>query len=235
MEPHHSSMSPEEFVAWNEAMIGKYHPTKYHRSSNVIVRAVEARRTARILAFLHPQPEDRILDVGCGAGDILEHVRCGRLFGVDISNSLVQEAQSRLGSTAVVVQGDAEDLDSTFPHQTFDKIYCSEVLEHVQNPQKVVASIARLAHPRTNIVLSVPHERLINAVKSILSSLGLLRLLFGRVVSRKMDDEWHLHVFSRQDCIALCQQAGLRVIRLEGIPFRWLPLRYVLLAQKLVP
>jgi len=42
----------------------------------------------------------------------------------------------------------------------------------------------------------------------------------------RMDDEWHLHVFDLAGLLAMIPQ-GLRVTRIEGIPFRWLPLRYV--------
>ena len=42
----------------------------------------------------------------------------------------------------------------------------------------------------------------------------------------RMDDEWHLHVFDLAGLLAMIPR-GLRVTRVEGIPFRWLPLRYV--------
>lgn len=42
----------------------------------------------------------------------------------------------------------------------------------------------------------------------------------------RMDDEWHLHAFDLRTLLALVPP-GLRVTRVEGIPFRWLPLRWV--------
>jgi hypothetical protein len=41
-----------------------------------------------------------------------------------------------------------------------------------------------------------------------------------------MDDEWYLRVFDLAGLLALIPP-GQRVTPIEGIPFRWLPLRYV--------
>jgi hypothetical protein len=45
-----------------------------------------------------------------------------------------------------------------------------------------------------------------------------------------MDDEWHLHVFDLAGLLAMIPP-GLRVTRIEGIPFQWLPLRYVVCCE----
>jgi len=42
----------------------------------------------------------------------------------------------------------------------------------------------------------------------------------------RMDDEWHLHTFDLKSLLNAIPR-GLRVARVEAIPFRWLPLRYV--------
>ena len=80
-------------------------------------------------------------------------------------------------------------------------------------------------------VVSVPNERLINTLKAMLGASGLYRVLLGArsgnyQMPERMDDEWHLHVFDLAGLLALIPK-GLRVTRVEGIPFGWLPLRYV--------
>jgi hypothetical protein len=60
---------------------------------------------------------------------------------------------------------------------------------------------------------------------------GLYRVLVGLrsedyQMPERMDDEWHLHVFDLAGLLALIPP-GLRVTHVEGVPFRWLPLRYV--------
>ena len=80
-------------------------------------------------------------------------------------------------------------------------------------------------------VVSVPNERLINTLKAMLRTSGLYRVLLGSrsgeyQMPERMDDEWHLHVFDLAGLLALIPP-GLRVTHIEGVPFRWLPLRYV--------
>jgi hypothetical protein len=80
-------------------------------------------------------------------------------------------------------------------------------------------------------VVSVPNERLINAVKWVLRTTGLDRVLMRAragdyEMPERMDDEWHLHTFDLAGLLALIPP-GLSVTRVERIPFRWLPLRYV--------
>ena len=90
----------------------------------------------------------------------------------------------------------------------------------------------RIVGPRGVAVVSVPNERLINALKAALRRSGLYRLLMRArtgdyTMPERMDDEWHLHSFDLASFRALIPP-GFRVTRVEGVPFRWLPIRYVL-------
>ncbi|MGH7279706.1 MAG: class I SAM-dependent methyltransferase [Candidatus Rokuibacteriota bacterium] len=217
------------FQAWNEAMAEKYDPDRFHAHPSRLVRYVEAKRVRRILALLAPAAGDRVLEVGCGGGHLLARVPAGRRLGLDLSRSLLARTAGRIGGRRGLVQGDAEQLP--FRNGAVDRAYCSEVLEHLPSPAAAVAEIRRVLTPRGVMVLSVPNERLINAVKALLRALRLDRLLLGGgatdyAMPARMDDEWHLHAFDRRGLLALVP-AGVRIARVEGIPFVWLPLRYV--------
>lgn len=223
--------SKADFIHWNENMIKKYHPSSYHNSSNFVIRWIELRRTKNILQALKIKPEDIVLDVGCGAGDILEKIPSCNLWGVDISKRLVREAQERLAQRATVLVGNAEKLNEKFTSEQFTKVFCSEVLEHVQHPEKVLESIHYILKPNGRAVISIPNESMINRIKSLLAKTGLLKLLFPHV-STKMDDEWHLHIFTAPQLQLICQNAGFTVKKLQKIPFGWLPLRYIISLRK---
>ena len=62
----------DNFTSWNERMALKYTPHDYHTKSVFVVRFVERMRVRAILKLLSPKPEDKILEIGCGAGNILE-------------------------------------------------------------------------------------------------------------------------------------------------------------------
>jgi len=171
-----------------------------------------------------------VLEVGCGAGNVLEQVRSGRLYGIDISAFLLQKSQRRLAHRqAKLVRSNAERLP--FADRQFRKLICTEVLEHVLDPRKVVGEMARVAAVDAVLVISVPNEGWINRVKGSIHALGLGRcLLQGDEDSYSspdcMTDEWHLHSFDLALLQRVCQNI-LLIRKIKAIPFRFIPLRYV--------
>ena len=218
-----------EFKSWNDAMVEKYDVEQFHNHPSPLVRYVERKRVRRILALLAPRFDDRVLEIGCGAGNILAQVPTKRRFGMDLAESLLAKAARRLERHGALVQGDAEHLP--FRDRAWERVYCSEVLEHLPSPAAALAEMQRIVARGGVAVVSVPNEGLINGLKAMLRKSGLYRVLLHARASdyqmpERMDDEWHLHAFDLAGLLALIPP-GLRVTRIEGIPFRWLPLRYV--------
>ncbi len=165
-----------EVQAWNDAMVRKYDLDRFHNHPSVLVRWIEGERVRRIWALLAPRAKDRVLEVGCGAGHLLARVPAGRRFGVDLAHVLLQRARGRLGADAALAQGDAVELP--FPSDTFERVYCSEVLEHLPDPAAALDEIRRVLKAGGVAVLSVPNESLINASKTLLRRTGLLHHLW---------------------------------------------------------
>jgi len=218
-----------EFKSWNDAMVEKYDVEQFHDHPSPLIRYIERKRVRRILALLAARPEHRVLEVGCGAGNILAQIPGARRCGIDLAESLLAKAARRLAKRGTLVQGDAEHLP--FRDRAWQRVYCSEVLEHIPSPGTALAEMRRVLADGGVAVVSVPNERLINTLKAMLRASGLYRVLVGArsadyQMPERMDDEWHLHVFDLAGLLAMIPQ-GLRVTRIEGVPFRWLPLRYV--------
>ncbi len=227
---HLTFRGPREFKAWNDRMAEKYDVERFHSHPSPIVRYIEKKRVHRIFALLAPRPGDRVLEVGCGAGHLLAGLPAGRGFGLDLAEALLAKAAKRLGRRDVLVQGDAEQLP--FRACAWDRVYCSEVLEHIPSPARALAEMWRIVKPHGVAVVSVPNERLINTLKALLHRSGLYGLLMRARsgdyrMPERMDDEWHLHAFDLSSLLAVIP-AGLTVTHIEGVPFRWLPIRYVL-------
>ena len=93
------------------------------------------------------------LDVGCGPGiDVPEMARLmpddAHISGVDISETMIAEARRRtasLGARVSLRTGDAADLP--YPDQAFDVCRVATVLQHVPDPARVIAEMARVTKP----------------------------------------------------------------------------------------
>lgn len=108
---------------------------------------------------------DKVLDVGCGEGRhiihaCLEHNIVG--VGVDLSLrdlTIARERFSPFTSYNVHSQFSLQQTDATrlpFADNSFDKIICSEVLEHIENYIGVLHEIKRVLKPNGILAISVP-------------------------------------------------------------------------------
>lgn len=219
------ALSEDEFRTFNESMSQTCHPDDYHASASPLVRWIEHRRVKSLLSQLATKPHHRILEVGVGVGTILAQIPSMHRTGFDLSRHYLSIARSRLPAEVELIEGNAEHLTSYVPRASFDGIYCSEVLEHVQHPEVVMREMAEaLTRERGRLVISVPHERLIDFLKSVIHSFAWL---LPRLRAYDKPNEWHLHSFSVADIRGLFTGAGLRMVELKAIPSRFLPLRYV--------
>lgn len=96
----------------------------------------------------------KILDIGCGGG--LASIPLAKLgasvTGIDASEENISAANS---------QAEKENLSVRFLHDTaenhkelYDVILCLEIIEHVQNPEEFITSVAKLVKPGGMIILS---------------------------------------------------------------------------------
>jgi ubiquinone/menaquinone biosynthesis C-methylase UbiE len=225
----------EEFRDWNEMMVKKYDPDAFHHHHNPFVHYIESKRVMAIFKLINILKDDRIIEIGCGAGNVIEKAPCGKLFGVDISPSILNKAKEKLNKRVHLFQADAQNLPCK--DQVFMQVICSEVLEHLLDPSAALNEIARILKTQGVAIISVPNESMINRIKCILIRLGIFHWLLQRQgnykdMPEKMEDEWHLHIFRLEEWLDLFKKL-FRVVRLKKIPFPWLPLRYVVRLEKI--
>lgn len=226
-----------EFIRWNEEMTRKYDSESYHLRSNFLIRWIERRRVEAILDFLRAGPDDLVVEVGCGAGVVLEQIPAGRVLGMDLSGYILQKTRRRLAHRqAHLLQGNGEKLP--FAGSSLNKVVCTEVIEHTLEPEKVAQEMARVATADGCIVITIPNEALIDRAKAVISRLGLSGLLLSgnggegeAYDSPDEANEWHLHSFNLP-LLRRVTADWLIIRRVIGIPFAFLPLRYVVLCQK---
>lgn len=215
----------KDFISWNEEMAIKYNPQRYYETANIIIRYVENKRIRFVKKMLMASEGEMVLEVGCGAGNILEKIE-GRLIGVDISERMIACAQQRLRKKDVLlIRANAERLP--FCANSFNKIIASELLEHTENPDVVLKEIKRVLAPGGLIVVTIPNEPFINRIKKVLNKIGILNLWF-KGVPKRMDEEWHLHSFHLKMLKEIMPQ-DFMVKKVKAIPFWFFPLRFCVL------
>jgi SAM-dependent methyltransferase len=109
----------------------------------------------------------RALDLGCGAGRHVHamyyHSQC-HVIGLDLGFEDVRNTRNGFGSCPdmdpntkrafSLTVGNA--LSLPFPDASFDKVICSEVLEHIPDYEQAVAEIDRILKPGGTLAISVP-------------------------------------------------------------------------------
>lgn len=115
-------------------------------------------------------PGDRVADIGCGSGWAGPY--CASLGAevtlVDVQENSVRALEARLADHGERVRGHVADGAALpFEDGSFNRVVCTEVLEHVADPSAVMRELTRIAEPGALVLLSVPHpssEKLMAAV-----------------------------------------------------------------------
>ncbi|NWF63228.1 MAG: bifunctional 2-polyprenyl-6-hydroxyphenol methylase/3-demethylubiquinol 3-O-methyltransferase UbiG [Chloroflexi bacterium] len=137
-------------------------------------------RTRFIMEKLtNPQP--RILDVGCGGGILSEALaKAGaQVVGLDLSEASIQVAKQHAQSQSLQIDYRYESVHDLAEKQagTFDAVVCMEMLEHVPEPAKVVASCAQALKPGGHAFFSTINRTPKAFLFAIIGGEYILRLL----------------------------------------------------------
>jgi len=104
-------------------------------------------------------PGKRVLDVGCGAGSMLQRLaKAGyQPFGLDMALPFLIYLQQKLQNTQIsLLKGDLFQLP--WANNKFDAVVISEVLEHIEDDEAALREIWRVLRPGGVCVLSVPAD-----------------------------------------------------------------------------
>ncbi|HUC64316.1 MAG TPA: methionine biosynthesis protein MetW [Stellaceae bacterium] len=183
--------------------------------------AITLRGDLRLVADMI-EPGSRVLDVGCGEGELLAYLAEAKGVdgrGMELSQSGVN-AGVRHGLS--VIQGDADHDLQDYPSDAFDYVVLSQTLQATRQPRSVIAHLVRIGR---RAVVSFPnfgHWRI-----------RLNLLVNGRMpVTPVLTHAWYetpnIHLCTILDFIALCEELGVvieRSVTLDrnGLPYRLNP------------
>ena len=148
-----SSLSPrvedaggaaEKAALYRDERILYWNRNTRRRSSNYYHR-----RLTEIYRFLIP-PSQRVLEIGCGDGDLLASLNVSSGVGVDFSPEMIARARRAHPELDFVLQ-DVQELDVP---GTFDYIIVSDLVNELWDVAAVFKRIAKVSGPHTRIVIN---------------------------------------------------------------------------------
>lgn len=181
-----------------------------------------------------PDAKARVLDLGCGNGNVsLQLAGVGfQVVGVDLSAETIAIAQARnvFPDNLEFRVLPAEEIENLEP---FDAVICSEVLEHLYDPHAVMRTIYKLVKPEGVVCISVPNgwgprEVLVTRpmqflMKGPLSGLvnGIKRMLGYKGVTGQSasGDLTHVQFYTKGAIVSMAQKAGFKLQSFGKVAF----------------
>lgn len=189
------------------------------------------RRVRTIIQEMDIDNNDSILDCGCGDGIYLTAINdiynCN-LHGFDMDLKNLLRAKKSLQDASVnLTRGTIYNL----PYQDgyFDKIYCSEVLEHIRDDTKAMNELSRVLKKDGLLVITVPNHNyplLWDPINKVLEKCTRRHIKSGFWAGI-----WnmHLRLYSVSEITNLIQNAGFKVINKKALTHYSLPFNHIIL------
>ena len=163
---------------------------------------------AAIAAMIRPGA--RVLDVGCGDGALLEHLKTKNVDGrgIEISQANVNACVAR---GLAVVQGDADSDLVDYPAQVFDAVILSQTIQATEKPRVVMEHLLRIGR---RVAISLPNFGYWKIRLSLLSGGRMPR-------TRALDYSWwatpNIHLCTLADFVDLTRECGALIVEAHAL------------------
>ncbi|MCG2786195.1 MAG: bifunctional class I SAM-dependent methyltransferase/glycosyltransferase family 2 protein [Anaerolineae bacterium] len=183
---------------WDTVATGKI-------SQSIFSRAYQARLTE--VYSLLVSPGQRVLEIGCGLGDLLAATRPAYGVGIDFSPEIIRQARQRHPQLNFV----EAEIHTLKIKETFDVIILSDLVNDLWDVQTALESLRPLCISSTRIILNL-HSRLHQPALGLAANLGL--------ANRTLPQNW----LTPEDLENLLYLAGFEIIRRQKEVLLPLPL-----------
>jgi len=177
-------------------------PKRYQAKHHYVTSA-----GADLVEVLDPQVGERILDLGCGTGQLSAQIAAvgAEVVGMDLSVDMVEAAREQFPDLSFVV-GDARDFSFAEP---FDAVFSNAALHWVKPPETALACIAACLGQGGRFVAELGGERNIATIS---------RALIDQLAARGFHPQSPWYFPSLGEYARLVEQAGLRIAYASHFP-----------------
>lgn len=162
------------------------------------------------LKRLDIKPTDRLLDIGCGTGSLLQAISLKypsvNLIGVDLSREMLTVACHKQSTKSSLVTGHAQYLP--FHSGSFDIVVSCNAFHYWRKPEACLSEIARVLKPYGKIVITDWCDDYI-----VCRICDFYLRMFNRA---------HFRTYGRNACERLLRNTGYSNVQLERYKINWL-------------
>lgn len=189
------------------------------------------RRAKEIVLGLNPKATDVVLDAGCGDGfylHLLANLCKSKLIGLDDNPKALDLARKYVNSQNLkLIEGDVKKMP--FKSGQFDKIVCSEVLEHLPDDIAGLKEFRRVLKPGGLVAITVPSHNypfLWDPINWVLEHFGDTHFEDGFWAG-----VWnqHIRLYTPELLIDTINKSGLKLLDIKCLTNVGLPFNHYLL------
>jgi len=171
-------------------------------------------------------PNKKVLDLGCGTGygSRMLYGAGSEVYGIDVSQGAIDYAKKKYSGPKYVC---CSAEKTPFQNNFFDVVTAFEVIEHVQNPEKVLREIYRVLKNGGDLFISTPNPRhLLNTIKHLFRANP-----YPEKVNAK--NIYHIKEFYYDEFIEFLKRGNFKIISQYGQTLSILPGKIEALLDKL--
>jgi ubiquinone/menaquinone biosynthesis C-methylase UbiE len=163
---------------------------------------------------------ERILEVGCGSGEMLPSLRARskRVVGLDVSGAMLSAASRRTDVSRGVHLAAADVQQLPFPACSFEAVICMGVLEYVPDVQRTLHEMHRVLRPGGLLAATLPHKG------CLVRNVGLVtRGLYRRACGKSQGSEAIITRYRTGEFDRILRSAGFQKLQHDLCGVRLIP------------